>query len=206
MEEEMPERPLVKAYFDYKSPYAYLAFEPALKLIPEYGIELRWMPYLLRIKGKGERSVYSEWKVRYSYQDARRLANRRGGFLIRGPRKVYDSTASLLGGLYAAEHDAFVTYSREAFARFFEHRLEIDDMEDVTALIQELGFDGHAFAEFATTRGAKLLGDAIKSGEEDHVFGVPTFVFEGEQFWGGDRIWLLKERLEAHGTNATAHT
>ncbi|MCY4041491.1 MAG: DsbA family protein [Gammaproteobacteria bacterium] len=202
----MPSRPIVKAYFDYKSPYAYIAFEPALELISEHDIELRWMPYLLRIKGKGERSIYSEWKVRYSYQDARRLANRRGGVLIRGPRKVYDSTASLLGGLYAAEQGAFVKYSREVFARFFEHRLEIDSMEEVTALIEELGFNAHAFAEFAVTRGAKLLDEAIKSGEEDHVFGVPTFVFEGEQFWGGDRIWLLKERLQAHSTSAKAHT
>jgi len=202
----MTERPVVKAYFDYKSPYAYLAFEPALDLISEHGIELRWLPYLLRIKGKGERSMYSEWKVRYSYQDARRLANRRGGFLIRGPRKVYDSTASLLGGLYASEQGVFVKYSREAFARFFEHRLEIDRMDEVAALIQELGLDAQDFHEFAAARGAKLLEEAIESGEKDHVFGVPTFVFEGEQFWGGDRIWLLKERLEACGTSAKAHT
>ena len=202
----MPENRVVKVYFDYKSPYAYLAFEPALKLIEDFDVRLRWLPYLLRIKGKGERSIYSEWKVRYSYQDARRLANRRGGFPIRGPRKVYDSTAALLGGLYAAEQDAFVPYSREAFARFFDHRLEIDSLQAVSALLQALGFDAEDFREFAATRGAEQLHEAIESGHDDHVFGVPTFVFNGEKFWGGDRLWLLKERLGAHGTNAKAHT
>ena len=200
----MLDRPVVKVYFDYKSPYAYLSFDPILELISEDGVEIRWLPYLLRIKGKGERSTYSEWKVRYSYQDARRLANRRGGFPIRGPRKVYDSTPALLGGLFAEEHDAFVTYSRETFSRFFDHRLEIDQIDAVSALLRELGLDTGAFAEFAEGRGMKLLDQAIESGQQDQVFGVPTCVFEGERFWGNDRIWLLRERLERHGTSATA--
>jgi 2-hydroxychromene-2-carboxylate isomerase len=31
------------------------------------------------------------------------------------------------------------------------------------------------------------------------VFGVPMFVFDGELFWGGDRIGLLRERLDEKG-------
>ena len=90
----------IKLYFDYKSPFAFLAMQPAFDLPQRFDVEVRWIPYLLRIKGKGERSVYSDWKARYSYMDARRWANRRGGFPIKGPQKVYDSTASLIGGLY----------------------------------------------------------------------------------------------------------
>jgi 2-hydroxychromene-2-carboxylate isomerase len=29
------------------------------------------------------------------------------------------------------------------------------------------------------------------------VFGVPMFVVDGELFWGGDRIWMVREKLEA---------
>lgn len=35
--------------------------------------------------------------------------------------------------------------------------------------------------------------------EASGVFGMPTFVFEGELFWGGDRIGLLRERLDETG-------
>jgi succinylarginine dihydrolase len=38
----------------------------------------------------------------------------------------------------------------------------------------------------------RLRGEAEAAG----VFGVPTFVFDGELFWGGDRIGLLRERLD----------
>ena len=47
-------------------------------------MRVRWRPFQLRLKGKGERSVYSEYKVKYSYLDARRWANLRGG-LDQGP-------------------------------------------------------------------------------------------------------------------------
>ena len=81
----MPPAEEVKLYFDYKSPFAYLAKDLAFELPQRYAVHVRWIPFLLRIKGKGERSQYSEYKARNSYMDARRWANRRGGFKIMGP-------------------------------------------------------------------------------------------------------------------------
>src|SRR4030095_8295972 len=72
----------IKMYSDYKSPYAYLAFDPAYELESRYRVRLRWLPFQLRIKGKGQRSEYSEYKVKYSYMDARRFANLRGGIIL----------------------------------------------------------------------------------------------------------------------------
>ena len=72
------EKKEVKMYSDYKSPFAYLAFDPAFELENRFRIHLRWIPFQLRIKGKGERSLYSEHKARYSYLDARRWAKPRG--------------------------------------------------------------------------------------------------------------------------------
>lgn len=189
----------LKLYFDYKSPFAYLAMEPALDLPDRYAVELRCLPYLLRIKGKGERSVYSEWKVRYSYMDARRFANRRGGFPIRGPRKVYDSTPALIGGLFAQREGFFRPYSLEVFSRFFDHRLEIDEPDAVASLVEALHGSGDAYLAFAKDEGARLLEACIDEGHEDHVFGVPIFVLRGELFWGHDRIPLLEERLTECG-------
>src|SRR5262245_32764394 len=131
----------LKVYFDYKSPFAYLAMEPAFALPRRFAVAIRFLPFVLRIKGPGQRSIYSEWKARYSYLDARRWANRRGGFPIRGPKKVYDSSPALIGGLFAQRERFFERYSLEVFARFFDHRLEIDDPAAVAELIGELGGD-----------------------------------------------------------------
>jgi 2-hydroxychromene-2-carboxylate isomerase len=189
----------VKLYFDYKSPYAYLAKDPAFALPERYRIEMRWLPFLLRIKGKGERSTYSEHKVRYSYMDARRWANRRGGFKIMGPRKVYDSTPALIGAIHAQRHGFFRAYTDQVFARFFERALEIDRPEEIAATIDRLGGSGEEYLRFLAGEGAALLEECLAEAERDRIFGVPIFVFRGELFWGQDRIGLLEERLAAAG-------
>jgi 2-hydroxychromene-2-carboxylate isomerase len=189
----------VKLYFDYKSPFAYLAAEPAFALPASYQVSVRWIPFTLRIKGKGERSQYSEWKARYSYLDARRWANRRGGFPIRGPKKVYDTTPALIGGLYAQRAGVFREFTLQAYARFFDHRLELDVADQVAALLAECGARADEYRAFLAGDGPKLLDACIEEAHADHVFGVPLFFFRGEPFWGNDRIALLEERLRDAG-------
>jgi 2-hydroxychromene-2-carboxylate isomerase len=189
----------VKLYFDYKSPFAYLAAEPAFALPERYHVALRWIPFTLRIKGRGERSQYSEWKARYSYLDARRWANRRGGFPIRGPRKVYDTAPALIGGLFAQREGVFREYTLQAYARFFDHRLELDAPEEIAALLGDCGASPGAYRAFLADEGPRLLESCIAEAHADHVFGVPLFFFRGEPFWGNDRMALLEERLREAG-------
>jgi 2-hydroxychromene-2-carboxylate isomerase len=195
----MAEREELKLYFDYKSPFAFLAVDPAFALPDRYAIALRWIPFTLRIKGKGERSEYSEWKARYSYMDARRWANRRGGFPIKGPLKVYDSSPALIGGLHALREGFFRPYTELVFSRFFARELEIDAPDEVAAAIAELGHSPDAYRAYLGGAGPQDLQRCIEEAHADHVFGVPLFVFRGEQFWGHDRIPLLEERLQEHG-------
>src|SRR5207253_10856139 len=89
----------IKMYSDYKSPFAYLAFEPAFALQDRYRARVRGIPFQLRIKGKGERSIYSEYKAQYSYLDARRWAKVRG-LTLRGPLKVYGTRPALRRALF----------------------------------------------------------------------------------------------------------
>jgi 2-hydroxychromene-2-carboxylate isomerase len=196
----------LKLYFDYKSPFAFLASLSAFALPTEFDVELRWIPFLLRIKGKGERSEYSEWKAKYSYMDARRWANKRGGFPIKGPLKVYDSSPALIGGLYAQQEGFFQTYTEEVYIRFFRRELEIDLPEKIAELVAELGYSDEKYRIYFAASGARDLQACIEEAHRDHVFGVPLFVLRGEQFWGHDRILLLEERLTEYGLRRSTPT
>jgi 2-hydroxychromene-2-carboxylate isomerase len=190
----------VKMYSDYKSPYAYLAFDPGLGLERKYDVRVRWRPFQLRIKGKGERSVYSEYKVRYSYLDARRWANQRpGGLVIKGPLKIYDTTPALIGGLFAERHGRLAEYSRIVFDRFFRRELEVDQADAVAGVVVGMGLDAQAYRDYLVGAGMRDYEAAQEEAAADHVFGVPMFVFKGEPFWGHDRIGLLASRLEEAG-------
>lgn len=194
-----PEIETLKMYSDYKSPYAFLAFDPAFALEARYRIRVRWIPFQLRIKGKGERSEYSEFKVKYSYVDARRWANLRGGIVLKGPRKIYDTTPALIGGLFAERHGTLVDYSRDVFTRFFRRELEIDEADAIATVIAEHGLSADAYRAYLAGEGREAYERAQEEARGDQVFGVPLFLFRGEQFWGNDRIEFLEARLRDAG-------
>lgn len=184
----------IKMYSDYKSPFAYLAFDPAFALEQRYRVRVRWIPFQLRIKGKGERSLYSEYKARYSYLDARRWAKPRG-LVIRGPLKIYDSTPALIGGLFAGKNGRLVDYSRKVYELFFRRELEIDQPDAVANVIATLGLNAADYRDYISGAGLEAWAAAQKEAEDDHVFGVPLFFYQGEPFWGHDRLPLLEQCL-----------
>lgn len=190
----------VKMYSDYKSPYAFLGFDPGFALEQKYNVRIKWRPFQLRLKGKGQRSVYSEYKVRYSYLDARRWANMRpGGLVIKGPLKIYDTTPALVGGLFAEKHGRLVDYSRIVFERFFKRDLEVDQVDPVAAVIAGLGLSEQAYREYLAGEGMQDYEAAQEEAAADQIFGVPIFIFNKEPFWGHDRIGLLERRLTEAG-------
>ena len=192
------ERPLVRIYTDYKSPYAFVANARLFDLEEKEGVRLEWWPYTLRIAefmGTVEERTPHFWrKVRYSYMDARRFANVQG-LTIKGPRRVYDAFYSSAGMLFAQKHGLFRPYHDTVFRRFWNHDLEIDELSDISGVIAAVGGSAKDFEAYVHGP-ARAEHDRIIDGAETlGVFGVPTMVFNGELFWGGDRIPLLIERI-----------
>lgn len=188
----------VKMYSDYKSPFAYLAFERGLKLQQFYNVTVRWIPFQLRIKDKGERSLYSEYKTRYSYLDARRWAKSRG-LVIRGQPKVYDTRIALIGGLFAQKHDQLLPFNRKVYELFWKRELQPDDADQVAAVASSVGLSAEQYRTYLAGEGIADYERAQDEAAADHIFGVPIFVFENEPFWGHDRIAVLEQRLAEDG-------
>lgn len=190
----------VKMYSDYKSPYAFLVFDPAYELEDRYNVRIQWRPFQLRLKGKGQRSIYSEWKVKYSYMDARRNANLlHGGKMLRGPLKIFDTTPALVGGLFAEKHGLIKEYSRQVFEGFFKRELAADEADAIAEVIGSLGLSADEYRTYLAGDGMNDYERIQREAVEDQIFGVPLFVFGGEQFWGHDRLWLLEHRLKEAG-------
>ena len=165
-------------------------------------MRVRWIPFQLRIKGKGERSLYSDYKARYSYLDARRSAKHRG-LLIRGPLKVYDTTPALIGGLFAAKQGRLLDYSRKVYELFFRRELEVDEPDAIAGVMTGLGLSADEYREYLAGDGVRAYERAQEEAASDHVFGVPLFFFEREPFWGYDRLPLLERRLAEGGLAIT---
>ena len=199
----------IVAYTDYKSPYAYLAKDPTYALERELGARVEWRPYVLdipsalgtaRLDAEGrvveeQRSPHQWRRVRYSYMDCRRQARKRG-LTIRGTQKIWDSTLALAGMLYAqAAGDAvFRRYHDAVFERFWKRELDIEDGRVVAAVLSEAGADGTGFASYAASGRARVAAIS-RAAEETGVFGVPSFVVDGELFWGNEHLPDIRAML-----------
>ena len=193
------EKPRVRIYTDYKSPYAFVADRRLFDLADRHGAELEWLPYTLRVAefmGTVEQRTPHFWrKVRYAYMDARRHANAQG-LVMKGPRRIYHAFYASVGMLFAQRHGLFRPYHDTVFRRFWSHDLDIDDLPAMADLIASVGGSAVEFRRYAEGPGRAEHDRIIEEAEALGVFGVPTMVFNGELFWGGDRIDMLIERIK----------
>lgn len=199
------------AYTDYKSPYAYLAKDPTFALARECGLRLDWRPYILdipsflgsaRLNEQGkvieqDRNPHQWRRARYSYMDCRRQARKRG-LVVRATTKIWDSALAAAGMLFAqkAGDTVFRAYHDAVFARFWMRELDIEDPIAIAAVLSEAGADGAAFPAW-TEQGRAEVAAISRAAEETGVFGVPSFVLDGELFWGSEHLPDIREMLAA---------
>jgi len=202
---------IIRVYSDYKSPYAYLAKEPAYDLERETGAKLAWLPYTLDIPAylgsatldaggnviEATRNAHQWRRVKYSYMDCRREANRRG-LTIRGPRKIFDSSRANMGMLYAQRHGVFRAYHDRVFERFWKHELDIESPAALAAVLNECGADTTDFLGFLEGEGRRELERIQHEAEAAGVFGVPSYLLDdGDLYWGREHLPHIRQLVTA---------
>ncbi len=188
-------------YFDYKSPYVYLAVQPARGLAASFGLPIEWRPYTLRIPeylGAVDTRNDHQWRrVRYSYMHARRLANERG-LTVLGPQKIFDSRTAHVGALFAQQEDVFDAYHDRVFELFFKRELDIEDAAAIQGVLQEAGAENvDAFPSYLGGDGGEYYRQVLDEAEAIGVFGVPSFVVGDDIYWGSDRVEMTRKALAA---------
>src|SRR5215471_19696599 len=192
----------IRVYSDYKSPYAYLAKDPAYDLERATGVTLEWLPYTLDIPAylgsatldaggnviEQSRNAHQWRRVKYGYMDCRREANRRG-LTIRGPRKIFDSTLANTGLLYAKARGVFRAYHDRVFEGFWKRELNIENASALAAVLKECGADAKDFPAFLAGEGRRQLETIQREAEAAGVFGVPSYLLDdGDLYWGREHL------------------
>jgi 2-hydroxychromene-2-carboxylate isomerase len=206
----MPEKRTVTVYIDYKSPYAYLAKDLVYELERDFAVQIDWLPYILdipsflgsaRLDDNGRvveesRNAHQWRRVKYSYMDCRRQAKKRG-LVIRGPQKIWDSTLAACGLLYAKRQGDTVLrgYHDIIFGRFWKRELDIEDPAVITSVLGEAGTDSAGFPDYLADAGPREVDRISRAAEETGIFGVPSFVIDGEQFWGSEHLPDIRDML-----------
>ena len=203
------ESPLI-VYIDFKSPYAYLAKDPTYELERDFGIAIDWRPLTLDIPsylgsaklGADGRVAESnrtpqQWSgVKYAYKDVRRYASLRG-ITTRGTVKIWDSSLAGVGMEWAKLQSRVILrgYVDRVYERFWKRELDIEDPRVIEAVLVEAGADVVGFEAYRTGRGRARHDERQRRIFDAGVFGVPSYVIDGELFFGREHLpmvrWLL---------------
>jgi 2-hydroxychromene-2-carboxylate isomerase len=196
-------------YVDIKSPYAYLALDPAIEMFDQLGLHWNLLPYTLNIadylgsatvnnEGKiisSNRTAHQWRRVKYSYMDCRRMANLQGKTIL-GTQKIWDSSLFSMAHLWVREKSkqTLLPFLRESFQLFWKRELDIENEQVILNLIDKFQLDSADFISWKSDNQNcvnSLMDTALSRG----IFGVPTFVFEEEIFWGSEKLTLIRAKV-----------
>jgi 2-hydroxychromene-2-carboxylate isomerase len=189
-------------YFDFSSPYSFLAAEQIEALAARHGRAVTFRPILLGIvfKTAGSAPLTEQYgpKARYSEHDFERSA-RFAGVRYRHPSKFpIGAVGASRAVLWLQQHrpEKANEFVRAVFRAFFQDDRDISDAAVVAQIAQSIGLDGPALMEAAQTPPIKdELRRRVEEAVAFGVFGAPTIVVDGEVFWGNDRLPQIERWL-----------
>lgn len=190
----------VELYFDFISPYSWLAIAHAEEFATRHGIafDLRPVVYAAILNATGLTGPAEQpAKRRYFFVDVHRAARASGLHLAGPPAHPFRSLDALR--LVTSQLDAPERALRLTVAvakACWEGGRDIADWRTLAALASECGLAAGGIEALANAPQTKLaLRTATDAALRNGVFGVPTFRYEGELFWGFDRMDALADVL-----------
>jgi 2-hydroxychromene-2-carboxylate isomerase len=208
----------VDLFFSFRSPYSYLALPRTLKLVADYDLDVNLRPvYPLALRMPGFFKKTNPQFARYVVLDSSRVAKHEN-IPFRFPRP--DPIVQDMTTLDVAEHQPYIHRLTRLGAAAqlvgrslaFTHAISRalwdgsvngwNEGDHLARAAAAAGFDLAAM-DAAITADPDRYERVIAGNEQDHAasghWGVPTFAFENEPFFGQDRIDLLVWRMESKG-------
>ena len=189
----------VEFYYDYGSPASYLAWTQMEKLAERTGATIVWKPALLGgiFKETQNRPPISvPAKGAWMVNDLARFAQRYGVPMQMNPAFPVN-TIYLMRGALVAQRDGYLdTYDRVMFNGMWVDGENMGEMPVVARLLTAAGIDAEAFgAAIQDPEIKKELFTRTDEAVSKGIFGMPSFIVDGELHWGQDRLDFVEEAL-----------
>lgn len=184
----------LKIYFNFRSPYCYLASKRMFDVVMAPDVRIVWRP-LGGWKGRSppERAAY---KLPIARQDVARWCKRLKVPYVPPPKET-DPTRAGAGSFLAEKLGLLRPYIVEMMREEWEFGQDIGQTEALARAGQRAGLPAdQLIAAVDSAENRKLLADSEADAAADGAFGVPTFVVGKEVFWGQDRLDFLAEHLD----------
>ncbi len=198
-------RRTVDYFFATMSPWAYLGHERFVRIAQATGAEVRVRPMdlgkIFPLSGGLPLAKRAPQRQAYRLLELRRFSDWLKLPLTLQPKffpVAGDPSARLVS--VVAEHDgteAALRLSGAVLAAVWAQERDIADADTLATLLRETGLDAARLAQ-SQDAAAQALADAHTQAAMDAgVFGAPSYVIDGELFWGQDRLDFVERRLQS---------
>ena len=208
----------VDLFFSFRSPYSYLALPKTKRLVAEHDATIDLRPvYPLAVRVPGFFKKTNPQFARYVVLDSSRVAQHENipfrfprpdpivqdmATLEVAPEQPYIHRLTRLGAMAQLEGRSLTFVDAIARVLWDGSVKGWNEGDHLARAAEKAGFDLSAM-DAAVAADPDRYEAIITANEKDHVasghWGVPTFVFENEPFFGQDRIELLIWRMQSKG-------
>ena len=179
-------------YFDFVSPYSFLAHKKIRKIEKKDGIKIRYKPILVgglhNLHGI-KAPAFIPAKAKHMIRDCKLIALKNG---IKFKFNSYFPIRSLnlMRGVFVAEEDNMQSYYIDSiFNTIWRDGLNMNDQIIIEKVLKNLNVNPKTFIlRSASTLIKDSLRKKTNDAYEKGIFGAPTFVVNNKIFWGQDRI------------------
>lgn len=191
-------------FYEFASPYSYLAAARISRLAEEAGVTVAWKPFLLGpiFKSQGyESSPFDAYPVKgaHMWRDMARLAARYGLPPVTKP-EPFPVNALLAARVATALNEACrPSFTRALYLAEFAQGRDIAQRETIREVLAGLGhFTDDAITEAESEATKARLRAVTEEAQALQIFGAPSFVTaDKELFWGNDRLEMALEHAVA---------
>jgi len=191
--------PVLEFFYDFTSPYSYLASTRVEALAARAGATIAWRPFLLGgvLKATGNRApIEVSAKGAHMLVDLGRWAER-----LRVPLRFpsvfpVPSILALRAALAADGRGQIVPFTHAVFRAVWVEDQAIGKPEELAPILSAAGLDGPGLVEAAPGLKETLVKQTQEAVERG-AFGAPTFFVGSELFVGNDRMDFVEEALTA---------
>ncbi len=186
--------PRLEFWYDFASTYSYLSVMRITELADARGVEIAWRPFLLGPIFAAQGWTSSPFnlfpaKGAYMWRDMERTCAEAELPLVRPDPFPQNSLTAARLALVGFDDGWGESFTEAVYMAEFGEGLDIGSDETLREIVAALGADpDDSLARARSDDNKARLKRRTEEAQEKGIFGAPSFVAEGELFWGNDRL------------------
>ena len=182
---------VIDFYFDFISPYSYIAHQKTKSIDKKDEIEFNYKPILLgglHKLGNITAPAFNERKMKNMKNDCELIA-KKNKISFKWNDKFPINSLSLMRGFISIDPKIKDQYLDACFNAYWKNNIDISIKENVNDILDICKIDKKNFFNQINEQQIKnKLKDLTDEAFELDIFGAPTFVVNKKIFWGQDRL------------------